>query len=263
MGSEKIDIRDLRDGKFLWIDKAALKLISEITGTMGVAVYSWLCYYANFKAQDCFPSITTLAHHCGVSRRTIMRAIKHLENIGAIMIERKKGKPNIYKLLNISTQSYSQTTGDIDVTSASHGTGVVTSVSPPVVTGMSPEQETTKQEISKETGREAALLWITQKTLPYPMPQMQVFKEFEALCAQMQKDINLFKFILFFKIEKGYPPHPDVLIKVCRQFKESRVRIRSAWPWFKTTVEAESNRYFAAHNLKEPEASIMQDAQRV
>ena len=49
MGSEKIDIRDLRDGKFLWIDNAALKFISENAGTLGVAVYSWLCYYANFK----------------------------------------------------------------------------------------------------------------------------------------------------------------------------------------------------------------------
>jgi len=95
MGSENIDIRDLRDGKFLWIDKAALMLISESTGTMGVAVYSWLCYYANFKAQDCFPSITTLALHCGVSRRTIMRAIKQLEQLKAVLIERKKGKPNI------------------------------------------------------------------------------------------------------------------------------------------------------------------------
>ena len=104
MSSEKIDIRDLRDGKFLWIDKMALRFISERTGTMGVAVYSWLCYYANFKAQDCFPSVTTLAHHCGVSRRTIMRVIKNLEAIKAILIERKKGKANVYKLLNITGQ---------------------------------------------------------------------------------------------------------------------------------------------------------------
>src|SRR3989338_9058483 len=118
MGNEKIEIRDLRDGKFLWIDKAALKLISESTGTMGVAVYSWLCYYANFKAQNCFPSVTTLANHCGVSRRTIMRAIKELEKLHAVSIERKKGKANIYKLLNVPTQqSYPQATSDIGVTS--------------------------------------------------------------------------------------------------------------------------------------------------
>jgi len=141
MGSEKIDIRDLRDGKFLWIDKAALRLISESAGTMGVAVYSWLCYYANFKAQDCFPSITTLAYHCGVSRRTIMRAIKQLERLKAVSIERKKGKPNIYKLLNISgVKSYPQPSSDIDVTSDRAVTGVVTQVSPAVVTGVSHEQ---------------------------------------------------------------------------------------------------------------------------
>jgi len=142
MGNEKIDIRDLRDGKFLWIDKAALRLISENAGTMGVAVYSWLCYYANFKAQDCFPSITTLAYHCGVSRRTIMRAVKQLERLKAVSIERKKGKPNIYKLLNISViKSYPQPSSDIDVTSDKAVTGVMTRVSPEVVTGVSPEQE--------------------------------------------------------------------------------------------------------------------------
>ena len=102
MASEKIDIRDLRDGKFLWIDKAALRLISEQAGTTAVAVYSWLCYYANVKAQDCFPSIRTLSRHCALSRRTIMRAIKRLEDIKAIDIERKKGKGNVYKLLNIA-----------------------------------------------------------------------------------------------------------------------------------------------------------------
>ena len=142
MGSEKIDIRDLRDGKFLWIDKSALRLISESAGTMGVAVYSWLCYYANYKAQDCFPSITTLAWHCGVSRRTIMRAIKHLEQLKAISIERKKGKPNIYKLLNMpGPRSYPQPSSDTDVTSDRAVTGVVTQVSPEVVTPVSPEQE--------------------------------------------------------------------------------------------------------------------------
>ena len=142
MAERKIDIRDLRDGKFLWIDKAALKLISERAGTLGVAVYSWLCYYANFKAQDCFPSITTLAYHCGVSRRTIMRAVKQLEQLRAILIERKKGKPNIYKLLNMpGPKSYPQSSSDTDVTSDSPVTRVVTPVSPVVVTPVSPEQE--------------------------------------------------------------------------------------------------------------------------
>ncbi|MFA6635702.1 MAG: helix-turn-helix domain-containing protein [Candidatus Omnitrophota bacterium] len=139
MGNEKFDIRDLRDGKFLWIDKAALRLISEGAGTMGVAVYSWLCYYANYKAQDCFPSVTTLAYHCGVSRRTIMRAVKRLELLKVIAIERKKGKPNIYKLLNIAgVKSYPQSSSDTDVTGDSPVTGVVTPVSPEVVTRVSP-----------------------------------------------------------------------------------------------------------------------------
>lgn len=142
MGNEKIEIRDLRDGNFLWIDKAALRFISENAGTTAVAVYSWLCYYANFKAQDCFPSITTLAYHCGMSRRTIMRAVKELEHLKAVSIERRKGKPNIYKLLNmLGPRSYPQVGSDTDVTSDKAVTGVVTQVSPAVVTPVSPEQK--------------------------------------------------------------------------------------------------------------------------
>jgi len=254
MAMGNIDIRDLRDGKFLWIDKAALRIISDKAGTMGVAVYSWLCYYANFKAQDCFPSVTTLAHHCGVSRRTIMRAVKHLERIKAILIERKKGKANIYKLLNVpGPQGYPQASSDTDVTSDKGGTGVVTQVSPAVVTLVSPEQEIPEQEISKETGEETAALWITQKILPYAMPEMKTFQGLEALCKQMHKDIDLFRFILLYRTGKGYPPHPEILLKVCRQFKRRKARIRNAWPWFKVAVDAETSRYFAEHNINEYE----------
>jgi glutathionyl-hydroquinone reductase len=110
---EKIDIRDLRDGKFLWIANAALKLISEETDPIAVEVYSWLCYYANVKAQDCFPSISTLAGHCALAKRTIMRALKRLEDIKAISIEKKKGRTNVYKLLNITgPKSYPQNSVD-------------------------------------------------------------------------------------------------------------------------------------------------------
>jgi hypothetical protein len=70
-----------------------------------------------------------------------MRAVKQLEQLKAVSIERKKGKPNIYKLLNISAiKSYPQPSSDIDVTSDRAVTGVVTQVSPEVVTGVSPEQ---------------------------------------------------------------------------------------------------------------------------
>jgi DNA-binding MarR family transcriptional regulator len=41
-------------------------------------VYALLCTYAN-KDRICFPSITTLAEVCGVSRRTMERVIHELE----------------------------------------------------------------------------------------------------------------------------------------------------------------------------------------
>jgi len=71
-----------------------------------------------------------------------MRAVKQLERLKAVSIERKKGKPNIYKLLNMPwPRSYPQSGSDTDVTSDARVTGVVTQVSPAVVTGVSPEQE--------------------------------------------------------------------------------------------------------------------------
>lgn len=46
-------------------------------------VYALLASFAN-KERKCFPSINTLADYAGVSRRTIERALKELENKGII-----------------------------------------------------------------------------------------------------------------------------------------------------------------------------------
>jgi DNA-binding transcriptional ArsR family regulator len=119
VAEDRVDIRDLRDGGFLWLDKEALELVSRKTGNTGVIVYSWLCYYANSKAQDCFPSITTLAKHCHTSRRTIMRELKKLEDLGLISIQRIKGKSNIYRLLDVEKPV--DKTGDMNVTSDIRG----------------------------------------------------------------------------------------------------------------------------------------------
>ena len=251
MAKEKIDIRDLRDGKFLWIDKAALDLVSRKTGSRGAAVYSWLCYYANYKAQDCFPSITTLAGHCGVTRRTVMRVIKQLELIRVIAIDRTNGKHNVYKLLNVEGR-LDQKTGDKIVTSDSTDTGVVSPMSPVLVTPETPEQELYKQEITNKTNGCFFNFW-EKVDLPYPLPSVEVFKELEGFCQEILSEINLFKFILHYRNDKGYPPHPDALIKLCKQFKQDKGRIKNVWGWFQRTVELQMRQFFAQMNIKEHE----------
>ena len=243
-----IDIRDLRDGKFLWIDKAALNLVSAKAGNRGVAVYSWLCYYANAKNQNCFPSFKTLALHCNVSRRTIMRTVKVLEKIQIVSIERKKGKPNVYKLLNSPVDKSSDTA----VTSDTHGTGVVTPMSPLVVSPLSPKQELNDQEITNKTGVCLADLWISQD-LPYGQASKEQVEELASWCERLLGEVNLYRLLLEYRNEKGYPPHPGILIGLCRQYAKDKSRVRNAQAWFKKVIDGQMRELFCDMNIKEHE----------
>lgn len=243
-----IDIRDLRDGKFLWIDKSALNLVSAQAGNTGVAVYSWLCYYANAKHQNCFPSIKTLAEHCNVCRRTVMRTVKDLERIGIVSIERKKGKPNVYKLLNAPVEKSSDThvTGDADVT------GVVTPMSQPVVTPVSPEQELIKQKETNNTVVSFSKLWISS-ALPYEYPKQKQIEELAVWFVRIKADIDLYRLIQGFRNDKGYPPKPEIVIALCRQFKQGKIRIRNVFGWFKKALYEQMRRYLMDQRLEEHE----------
>lgn len=249
MSEECVDIRDLRDGGFLWLDKEALDLVSRETGNIGVVVYSWLCYYANSKAQDCFPSVTTLSKRSHVSRRTVMRHLKRLEELGLISIQRIKGKSNIYRLLDVEKPV--DKTGDTDVTSDTAGTGVVSVVSPPLVTPGTLEQELIKQELNNKTGSDFSFEHLFCGKLPYQKPGQERIKEFEDLCKELLGEVNLFKFILSYIHNKGYPPYPDVMVRVCKQFKKDKHGIKNVEGWFRRVVDAESAQFFANENIKE------------
>lgn len=241
--NEHFEIRDLRDGKFLWIAKSALEFISEKTGSLGVAVYCWLCYYANSKAQDCFPSTTTLASRCDLSKRTIMRVLKELEIIRAIVIEREIGKSNVYKLLDIQGK-HPVITSAVSVTGDANNTGVVTETTPLPVTVDAPEQELYKQE---SINKSASCLFDSWKDvkLPYPMPTAQIVEELDALCQQLLNEVNLYRFILDFRTERGYPPPPDALITACRQFERYKDRIDNPWGWFRKMIDVKSREFFS------------------
>jgi len=245
---ENIDIRDLRDGKFLWIDKAALNLVSGKAGNRGVAVYSWLCYYANAKNQNCYPSLRTLALHCNVSRRTIMRTVKVLEKIQIVTIERKKGKPNVYKLLNSPVDKSSDTA----VTGDTHGTGVVTPMSPLVVSPLSPKQELRDQEITNKTSVCLPDLWITSE-VPYGQPSKEQIAELALWCERLLAEVNLYLLLFEYRHAKGYPPKPDVLIGLCKQFKQGKARVRNAQAWFRKALEVQMRQVFIDMNIREHE----------
>ncbi|MGE0267874.1 MAG: helix-turn-helix domain-containing protein [Candidatus Omnitrophota bacterium] len=250
MAEDRVDIRDLRDGGFLWLDKSALEFISRKTGNTAVVVYSWLCYYANAKAQNCFPSITTLANHCQISRRTVMRIIIQLERIKVVTIERQHGKPNVYKLLDVKRTPAK--TSDMDVTSDTGGTGVGAVVSPPLVTPQTLEQELNKQELINKSASCLFDFWKDVK-LPYAMPTTQVIGELDALCQQLIEEVNLYRFILDFRTERGYPPPPDALINACRKYERYKDRVDNPWGWFHTMIDVKSGEYFANEEVKQHE----------
>lgn len=61
-----------------------------------------LANYASNDTWDCYPSLTTIASNTGMSRDTVMRAIKQLESIGAVSTIRRTSDgvnlPNIYRI---------------------------------------------------------------------------------------------------------------------------------------------------------------------
>ncbi|MBI5874020.1 MAG: helix-turn-helix domain-containing protein [Candidatus Omnitrophica bacterium] len=244
-----IDIRDLRDGKFLWIDKAALNLVSAKAGNRGVSVYSWLCYYANAKNQNCYPSLRTLALHCNVSRRTIMRTIKTLEKIEIVSIERKKGRRNVYKLLNSPVDKSSDTA----VTGDTGGTGVVTPMSLPLVTPVSPKQELIDQDKKNKTNVcLSAELWITLD-LPYAHPGREQVAELVSWCERLAGDVDLYRLLERYRKDKGYPPMPKVVITLCKQFMQDKARVKNAWGWFKKAIDGQMKQVLMDMRLQEHE----------
>ena len=61
-------------------------------------VLVYLCRCASNKTGSAFPSYTTIAKRCHISRRTAIVAIKSLEAKHIIKIERHFKQPNVYSL---------------------------------------------------------------------------------------------------------------------------------------------------------------------
>lgn len=248
---ENFEIRDLRDCKFLWLDKAALELISQKTGSLGISVYCWLCFYADGKDQDCYPSTATLASRCDLSRRTIMRVLKELELIRAIFIVRENGKTSLYKLLDIPHQSTAKTSA-VSVTGVNSDTGAVTETTQPPVTAETPYQQSYNQESINKSASCLFDFWKDIK-LPYPTPTAQAVQELDGLCQQLLNEVNLYRFILDYRTDRGYPPPVDGLIKACRIYDRYKHRIDNPWGWFRKMTEVKSREYFADQQVKQHE----------
>ena len=102
--------RDLKDGDWYWIDRKVLRLYARRLGASGIAVYNALAYFADSKTQSCYPARKTIARILGVSRRTVTRKIKLLDELGLVRIEKARSSFR-YLLLGFSEGVTKKTPG--------------------------------------------------------------------------------------------------------------------------------------------------------
>lgn len=85
-------------------------LIEANVSDSAIRVYSALCRFADKDNGSCFPSHMTIGKKCNKSVSAVKRALKELENVGAITIEPRfiddKGQTsNLYTVKYISTKN--------------------------------------------------------------------------------------------------------------------------------------------------------------
>lgn len=109
-GDFQKEIRNLNNGQWYWIASKVLRAHSKKIGPSGIAVYNALASFADSKTQGCFPSRKTIARVLGLSRKTVARKIKMLQELGLISVE-KTGATYRYLLLEPSKKGEKLTPG--------------------------------------------------------------------------------------------------------------------------------------------------------
>lgn len=96
--NHKIEVRDLRDGDWVWTHKAVL--FSAIPDST-FRVYCALGAYAGNTNQRSWPSLTTLAKKLSMSKTTVVKAMQLLEAANLVSTDRRDGMSNLYTLLPV------------------------------------------------------------------------------------------------------------------------------------------------------------------
>ena len=72
--------------------KVANTMLRYIDDNAAFKVYVYLCYRYNMNYQYAFPSLETIAEECSMSKATVVKSIKYLENKKFIVRYKKQGK---------------------------------------------------------------------------------------------------------------------------------------------------------------------------
>jgi biotin operon repressor len=198
MSSEsKTQIRELKNGKWFWIDKIIIQEYVPKIGTIGFIVYSFLASLADSN-QSCFPSQKYIAERLGCSRSTVNKNIKVLVKYGLIKKERKNRYHYTYSLIEIRCKE--------EETQMLHaGNSDVSQI-----------DTNDNKRIKNNTNIDKGKNWA---------PKFKTFKEFkprtreELLAVDLAKALDDYKgLLLYISFAKKYPE--SLLRKILGQVKE-------------------------------------------
>jgi hypothetical protein len=104
--TDQIRVISRRRPPWAWFDKRIITRYGRQLGPHDIAVYMALTVHADGELQTCFPSYQTIAKQIGVSKPTVLKAIKLLLTLHLIMKQAMQSPegdagPNLYTLLDI------------------------------------------------------------------------------------------------------------------------------------------------------------------
>jgi hypothetical protein len=156
MSTEKlIEIRDSRRRQMYRIDDEYLNGYARLCGIAATAVYNSLCRHADTN-QESFPSLERIMDQHGMSKSSVLRAIKALEKWNIITVLRRKNEKtkrqmvNIYVLVDQSQWNVVRVSGENPEPSVTTepGPGVKNDKKPGVT--REPEGNTEEKEAQRE-----------------------------------------------------------------------------------------------------------------
>ncbi len=94
---------DARRQGWFWMEDAVIDTYGRALGAIGVAIYAYLARRSDPRGVS-FPSYGTIARDLNLGRRTVIKYIHKLEELGLIVVHRRNGQSrasNVYHLVNV------------------------------------------------------------------------------------------------------------------------------------------------------------------
>lgn len=104
MSAPSLVIRDRRQSGFFTIDNEIIDLFGDHyqgVGQFGLLVYMVLCRHARNETGECRVLQETIAQKGRISRTSVVRGLKELEDTGLVGVERNRKKVSVYTLLPV------------------------------------------------------------------------------------------------------------------------------------------------------------------